>query len=128
MNLDFGNQNSDQDDDFFIIIKDHRKMAKSRRRKLLRKFKKDLLQARQTVNLRKRRTRRDVEALREDNLWDVLDSNFLSPHSSAMDSSLSNMNFMSSLKVEDFSTEQVGQSAKTSLFSPNFVPFLYEQS
>lgn len=68
-----------EQEEFFIIIKNHRKMAKSRRRKLLRKYKKDLLKERQTINMRKAKVRKDVHSSKEDHLWDVLNSNFLDP-------------------------------------------------
>ena len=45
-----------------------------------------------------------------------------------MESESSNMNLMSSLKAEDFSTEQFGQSLKTTLFSQDFAPFKYQLS
>lgn len=38
--------------DFFIIIHNHRKIQKSKRRKLLRKYKKDLMSQRLNLKLR----------------------------------------------------------------------------
>lgn len=102
-------------------------MAKSRRRKLIRQYKNDLLKERQTMNLRKDKVRKDPQYLKEQNLWDVLDSNFLYSQNSSVESS-SILNFMSSLKVEDISTEQVVQPIKATLFSQDFFPFHYQES
>lgn len=85
MKINFVNSSINQEEqDFFIIVKDHRKIAKSKRRKLLRKFKKELLKERQSMNIRKAKIRKDAQCPAEENLWDVLDSDFLYPQNSSM--------------------------------------------
>jgi hypothetical protein len=60
-----------------MVVHNHRKIEKSRRRRLLRRYKKDREEMAMNIKLLYMKNKSVYCRVNEDNLWDVLDSNYL---------------------------------------------------